>query len=280
MTMGLAILLIVFGCAAVALLGRVSQTTSRSQKFALVALACGAAAFMAGLCGPVFDQPDEKTLLFACGLGELTFAFVAVVLAIRTFSLRRKEQNAGVKLPITAILAGVANLFCGAGIVATGSGMLVPNQQGNEWTWKSGVHGFEVTLPTSEWKEAPNQKAVAFFTCSRPHSMGIVGEVRPAQTDAEHESALAVGRKIGSNTLADRIERTGVNRHGNPYWILMGEERNGKEPYYTGVSVTRVAEKAVVMMYEGQYRLASQAGRSQEAAAFRNQAEMFLSSVK
>src|SRR5262249_31786015 len=122
---------------------------------------------------------------------------------------------------------------------------------------------------------------LAYFTCPRPHLMAVVAEARPAGTDAEYEAALAFGKRIRNDTpTSDSVERSGTNRHHNPYWAYMGQARTERGPYYFGGSVTRVRDKAVVMMFEGQYRLSSEAGRAQEARAFRAQSELFLTSVK
>ena len=71
-----------------------------------------------------------------------------------------------------------------------------------------------------------------------------------------------------------------MNDHGQPYWMSLGETTGPKGPYVLGVSVTRVRDKAVLLMFEGQYRLTSEAGRAQEAEALRASAATFLASVR
>ena len=58
--------------------------------------------------------------------------------------------------------------------------------------------------------------------------------------------------------------------------MYIGDATSERGPYVFGVSITRVRDKAVVLMFEGQYRLNSETGRSQEARVFRSQAEQFL----
>jgi hypothetical protein len=161
-----------------------------------------------------------------------------------------------------------------------GSRLLVPTG-GEPWTWRSEQHGFEVTVPSDRWTLRPNPNVPAYFTCPRPLIMAMVAEVRPAQTDAEFEAALAVGREAKASAPgAGPEERSGPNRHGHHHWIYIADATGEKGPYVFGVSVTRVRGKAVVLAFEGQYRMTSQAGRAQEGSVFREAAREFLASVK
>ena len=111
--------------------------------------------------------------------------------------------------------------------------------------------------------------------------LAMIAEVQPAATDAEFEAALVRGREVRDSEPTTRPEvRSGPNRHGHPHWLFIGEANGENGSHVLGVSVTRVGDKAVLMMFEGQFHLASQAGRAQEAQAFREEARDLLGSVK
>ncbi len=118
-----------------------------------------------------------------------------------------------------------------------------------------------------------------------PPVMAMVDVDASAQPglDDEHKAALAYGRnRVRKDTpTPDTVEREGVNDHGHSFWVYRGEATgpNG-ERYYFGVSITRVNDRAVILMFEGQYKLPPGPGRDQEAQALRSMAEVFLGSVK
>lgn len=268
------------GAGIVWLLVRLRNAESRPERIGIAATACGVGGFIPALWAPVFKDPGDTAFLICLGIMTLLLAVAAVATAIWALRVRRANRQGSALYPVLGIACGVANLLCGSGILAMGSRVLVPTG-GEPWTWRSEQYEFEVTIPSDRWTLRPNPNVQAYFTCPRPLIMAIVAEVRPAGTDTEFEAALAVGREAkGSAPASGPEERSGPNRHGHPHWIYIADKTGEKGPYVFGVSVTRVRGKAVVMMFEGQYRMASEAGRGQEGLAFRQAAREFLGSVK
>lgn len=259
---------------------RSHHAETRSRKLGTLATACGVAGFIPALLGPTFKDPEQSAMLAAWGFLTILFALAAVVLSIWTFRVRRRDAGVEPIYPVAGLLCGVANLFCGSGLLANGSGLLIETDP-TPWTWRSAAYGFEVTIPSERWKKEPNTKALAAFRGSRPTVVAIVAEVRPARAEQEYEEALAYGRKVrkGSSS-AKPDERSGPNSHGREHWLWMGDVRGDSGPYLFGVSITRVGDKAVVLMFEAPYRMISEAGREQESKAIRSQAEIFLGSVR
>jgi len=60
----------------------------------------------------------------------------------------------------------------------------------------------------------------------------------------------------------------------------MGMAKSERGPYFFGVSITRVRDRAVLMMFEGASPAKSEAVQAQVALALRTQADVFLGSVK
>lgn len=253
---------------------------TRPIRLGSAAAACGIGAFVSALIGPGFKDPERASALVACGLATLILAVIAVGFSVWALRARRREPGPGGWPAIAGLLLGAGNLFCGTGEVVVGSGVLVP-ADGTPWTWKPAEHDFEITIPTERWAVKPNPNVVAEFSCSRPQILAIVAPVRDAGTEAEYEAALAEGRRIRDDTpTTNTVERSGSNRHGHPHWVYTGDAVGDGKPYFFGVSVTRVRGRAVMLMFEGPYRLFSAAGRAQEAKVLRAQAELFLGSVK
>lgn len=218
--------------------------------------------------------------MVGCGVLTLLLAAAAGGLAVWCLRARRTDRDAPARLPVGGLVLGAFDLFCGAGLIASGSAAFVP-ADGTPRQWRAEEYRFEVTVPSERWEVAPNPNVLASFRCPRPLVMAIVAEARPAETNDEYEAVLAYGRKVKADTpTTGTDERTGANRHGHDHWLYMGEATSGTTPYFFGVSITRVNGRAVLLMFEGQYRLSSGAGRAQEAQSFRAQADRFLGSVK
>jgi hypothetical protein len=257
-----------------------SNAESRPEKIGYAAAACGIAAFIPALLGPLFKNPDHLPYLVVVGVLTIVLALTAIALSLWTFRARRHVRSGAIFYPVVALICGVLNIFCGGGIVATGSGLLAPTQ-GKPWIWRSVPHGFEVTIPSEHWTTQPNPNVLAYFTCSHPHIMAMVAEVLPAKLDAEFEAAMAKGKTIKGNTSLTNVEeQNGMNQYGHVYWMFVGDAMSGANPYVFGVSVTRVGDNAVLMLFEGQYSLKTEIGKEQEKRALRTAASSFLGSVK
>lgn len=258
---------------------RAVNAETRSKKLGAAATACGVAGFIPALLGPSFRDPGQSQIIATCGVLTLLCALTAIVLSVWAFRARR-DGAAASRYPIVGLLCGVANLLCGSGLLVSGSGVLAPTD-GTPWTWQSADHGFEVTVPSERWVTESNPNVLASFNCSRPPCAALVARVWPAGTDAEYQAALAHGMKIKQDTpTSDTRELTDPNRHGHPHWAYMGDAKADKKPYFFGVSVTRVRDKAVLLMFEGGYRSLSDVNHNQEARVIRTQADLFLGSVK
>jgi len=224
---------------------------------------------------------DDGAILAISGSVSLLLAVVAILLAIRAILARRVDRGVELSYPIAGIACGAANLLCGSGILATGAGWLTPTD-GQPWTWRSEKHNFEVTIPSERWSKQSNPHVIAEFRCSRPTLIAVVAQALPAATDAEYETALAFGRKVRDKSpgAIQMVEKSGRNEYGHPYWTAAGDASAKDGDYFFGVSITRVGDKAILMMFEGPYRMRSQAGHERESYALRTQAELFLGSVK
>jgi len=259
---------------------RVGNAEAWSKKLGTAAVGCGVAGFIPALLGPAFKDPDQAQALAACGLFTLLLATAAIVLAVWALRVRRRDHGVDGRYPVAGMLCGAANLFCGAGAVMMGSGLMIPTG-GTPWTWRAEKDGFEVTVPSERWALKPNPNVLAEFSSGRPPLAALVAEARPAGSDEEYRAVLAYGKRVKADTpTTETDERSGPNRHGHPHWVYMGDAKAGDKPYFFGISITRVRDKAVIMMFEGPYRMTSQAGHEQEARALRTQADLFLGSVK
>jgi hypothetical protein len=272
----LALLLVVF---VVWLMTRANAADQRSRKLGILAIAIGIAAFIPAVFAPAIRDPALIRLLVGFGVLSILFAVGAIVLAMAAFRARRRDSGVGKGIPIIGMVCGVSNFLCGIGIAIVGTGALLPAKV-DPRNFRVEAHGFSVTLPTENWRQIPNENVLAAFTGNRPHFMAIVAEARPARTDAQFEEAIAFARKVQRDTPMSEVEeRSGLNRHGRQHLLFMGWATGPNGPYFFGMSVTRVGEKAVVMMFDGQSRMASEMARTQDNQALRTQAELFLDSV-
>src|SRR5262245_42882907 len=103
------------------LLSRARAAGDRSRKLGALATACGVTAFIPALLGPMFRDPGQMAALAACGVLTLLLAVTAVGLAIWTFCVGRRNGGAPPGYLVVGLLCGAANLFCGAGLLVTGS---------------------------------------------------------------------------------------------------------------------------------------------------------------
>ncbi|HYH65737.1 MAG TPA: hypothetical protein VD866_13655, partial [Urbifossiella sp.] len=275
MLFGQAFLMVALTAASAAVVLRARNHTSRTARLGTLAAACGVAAFVPALLGPAFREPSETASLAACGVVTIVLAVASLGLAAWAVGARRREPDA--RFPVLGFILGPINLFCGAGLLVTGIGVLTP-AAGTPRAWRSEEHGLEVTIPTEGWVQRENVNVLAEFRCPRPVIVAAVAEVRPA-TDAHFDAAVEGGkRKWATERMSNADEQTGPNRHGRPHWRKMGDGRNGEKDYFFGVSLTHANGKVVILMFEGPYRMTSEAGRAQEAHALRTQAELFLGS--
>lgn len=142
------------------------------------------------------------------------------------------------------------------------------------WIWKSEQYGFEVTVPSERWEKRKHDKLIALFGGS--DFMAMVAEVRPAETDAEWQSALQFAQRMRVGKSAANVEeKNGANGNGLPFWLFAADVQDGSRSYFIGMSITRVRGKGIVMMFEGKPQ--TDANR---AAQQRQQAIQFLNSVK
>lgn len=268
------------GVVALILIVRSRAEPTRSGRAGGAAAGVGLAALTAALAGPMFDQAGDTTGLAVCGGAAVGLGLVAAGLAAWALRARRADGGA-LRDPVVGLLAGLVGVLGGVGELATGGGFLVP-EPGAPRAWRSAPHGFELTVPSERWKEVAKPRAVAEFVADRPAVTGLVLEVVSAKTDAEFDAVMAKYQKAPREApLTDVAERTGPNAHGRPHWAQTGDTRVKDGTGHVGVSVTRVGEKAVVLLFEATIppRL-SETARGQVTAAARAQAETFLGSVR
>lgn len=237
---------------------------------------------MPAIVAPLFPEAEFSPGQIAFGAMAVLLAVAAVVLAIYALRARRVDRGGALLGPIAGLVLGGLNLLCGSALVVAGSGVLIPPDR-NPWTWRSERHRFEVTLPSERWVQRENPNVLGYFVCPMPKMMAIVAETKLVETDDEFDALVkSWKRKMAEDgvTKTEVKEVRGVNPHGHAYWLFTADAEGSRGPYVFGASVTRIPDKAVVMMVEGQYRFSSRAGQMQENRAIRSLAERFLSSVK
>lgn len=279
MTPDIFVMPLVLACAACILALKSRTASSRPRRLGMVSLALGLAGFIPAILAPNFQELNQKPILVFCGV--LTFVFAISGMVFGIWSLRVPKTEAGRRyFAILGLVFAGLDLFSGVGAIGLGSGFFAP-MNGKPWTWKSERYGFEVTVPSERWVLEPNPNVQAKFLSTRPNIMALIVPVMPAETDEQYEMAMGRGQEIKSGTpTINTDERTGTNQYGHPYWLYMGEVRNEKSNYFFGFSITRVEDKAVLLILEGPFRMQSGPGKVQEAAALRAQSELFLGSVK
>jgi hypothetical protein len=259
---------------------RARNSTSRVRRVCGFALACGVAGFVPALIGPTFADPKEKNLLAGAGALAILCGVAAIVFTTWAIRVRRYDKNAAWGYLVLAGLIGVADSFFGVSQFVMGLGVLAPTT-GKPWTWHSDEYGFDVTIPSEKWEDKPTSNVLASFICRRPEIRAIIAAADPAETEEQYEAALAYGKTVKQGTPTSRtVERDGTNRHGNPCWMYYGDATSGDQPYAFGISITRVRGRAVLLFFEGHYKMLTEAGHAQESDAFRAQADEFLLSVK
>lgn len=112
--------------------------------------------------------------------------------------------------------------------------------------------------------------------------MAVVKEVRPARTTGDFERAVGdLKGLVSKNPVTVAEERREPNPHGHDHWRFLGEERSPNGRVMVAMSVTWWNKShAVVMIFEGQHRLASEAGQDQELQGYQGAARLILSSVR
>ena len=183
-----------------------TKSEKRSSSFAAAAGACAMCGVMLGFILPAIDSTWKLVLAIVGGSGIL-LGVTAVSLAVRAYISRRHDRGRIALGGVIALLGGIASILVGSNGVRNGLGLLVPVAN-NPWTWKSDVHGFEVTLPSDRWTKEPNPNVPAQFRCKRPSLLAMVAEVRSAATDAEFEAAIAFGKKVRGQSALDQFNRS------------------------------------------------------------------------
>ena len=252
----------------------------RPVVLANAAVGLGVAGFATALIGPMMSDVGQRPVQVLFGVVTALLGVSAVGVAVWALRARRGAGGGRVIAPVAGLVCGLTNLAFGAAAAVMGSGVVLP-ADGTPWVWNAADLGFEVTVPTEQWAVKPNPNVIAQFACGRPPLAALVATTKPAGTDAEYAAVLAYGQKIKDDSaLTNATESTGPNPAGLPHWVCTGDGTRCNGRYFFGVSITRVWGVAVVMFFEGPYRMASEAARNQEAHALRTQAGLFLSSVR
>jgi hypothetical protein len=265
---------VVFLCA------RAINAELRSTRLGFAAIACGLAGAVPALFGQGVKESGNMQHLVACGVLSILFAVLAVLLAIWSFIARMNDHGAPKSYPVAALICAAANLFCGTGLFLFGVRQEGTPPDGNtQRVWRSEKHGFEVTVPSEGWVVKPNPNVEVEFRYPRYRVTALVGVGLVGRPQATFDEAVAYGKAVQNHTATTNTEeRDGPNRNNHPHWLFMGEVNS--EKYFFGMSVTRVREVSVVLMFEGQYQTQLGDSRTEEIRVIRSQAELFLSSVK
>ena len=255
----------------------------RSRRLAGLALTCGLA-FLPALSVLIFARgPGSKVVFFAVGAGVVAAGVVAVVLSVWSMTARKADGGTATTKPLVAIALGGLSVLLGIGaammpiVTAVGG----PGD-GTPWAHRVDPPGFEITLPSSAWRNANDPREIVRLGCPHPAMVVGVKEVRPTATAAEFERVVNELKRFRANSAVAPIEeKRERNPQGHDHWVFLGEENGASGRILVAISVTWWNKThAVIMFFEGQHRMKSQAGQGQESETFRAAARSVLSSVK
>src|SRR5262249_10295626 len=152
--------------------------------------------------------------------------------------------------------------FFGAGMIAM---PFVTNPAGGEsgasaWSHRVDPPGVELTLPSHRWRKSDKPGEVAFFASRNPQMVAGIKDVPPATSAAQFEAMINSMKQLAARSVVTTIEeRREPNASGHEHWRFVGEENTPNGRIAVGMSATWWNKThVVVMVFEGQYRMASQ----------------------
>lgn len=267
-------------------LRRALRADVRSHRLAGAALALALAALPALAVVSLARGADLAWVFVAVGAAVIAAEIAAVALAVSSMSARKVDGGDATARPVVALVLGPLGAVMGFGMAVMPFLMRAggPDAATPPWSHRIDPPGFEITLPSRAWREAPADRRNEFarFGCPNPAMVAGVKRVAPAASPAAYEDVLGdAKRRIAAAPMVVIDEVRQPNAHGHECWLFMGEEKEGNQRILVAMSVTWWNKShAVVMIFEGQHRMASRAGQDQEAEAFRAAARSVLTSVK
>jgi hypothetical protein len=261
------------------------KAAPRSRRLAGLALACGLF-ILPALCSLTLARgPNAKATFTAIGAVLVVAGIAAAVLAICSLVARKRDGGTATVAPRAAILLSVMSGMMGIGI------MLLPFVTAGgfdagtpPWTHRVDPPGVELTLPSRAWRigNASGNREVVRFGCPNPAMVASIMEIRPAATAREFEAAVNDIKRLRARNPGKLLEeKREPNSNGYDHWWFFSEESDSKERIFVAMSVTWWNKThAVIVIFEGQHVMTSQAAQSQETDTFRSAARTILSSVK
>jgi hypothetical protein len=256
----------------------------RSRRLARTGLACAVsvlplagAAFLAG-------SAERQFVFVGAGLLAVVGGVAAMVLAVRARIAKTKDGGTGNLTPAVALVLGVLGTVLGCSLAAIP--FAVHGMGGGvAWTYKHPSPGFEVTLPSERWRKADKPSVpgeYAIFFCPSPEMRAQVPEIRPAGSLEQFEQAVNELKVLFTRHQYKIIEeKQEPNANGHTHWRFIVDDNTPDRRVMVGMSVTWWNKShAVVLIFEGHYKMKSQLWQSQETDAFRAAATSILSSVK
>lgn len=263
---------------------RAGKLKPQSRRLGRYGVACGLL-FLPLICVLTFARgPEGRFIMMVVGAVIVAAGVVAMVLAAKARTAGKADGGAGGSIP-GAVALGLVSIFFGGGAIAMP--FLVNPRPGDSsdgvaWTSRVDPTGFEVTLPSSGWRRMEPTKEIAFFSSRSPQMVMVVKEVRTATAPAEFERAVSdLKRIVGKNNVKIIEEKRELNANGHEHYRFLGEESSPKGPVFVAMSATWWNKtNAVMMIFEGQHKLLSQAGKDQESQTYQTDARSILSSIK
>jgi hypothetical protein len=190
---------------------RASRATTLSLQLANLALSCGLAGLLLSGLG--------ASLGILGGLGGLA----GVILAIVALSARRRDEGTGVVRPILGlVLSALATASSAATFLLPifmdyQRGAALEEPGASAWTYRSRVHDFQLSLPSSRWREEPSEDGQIHFR--HPARAQLLLEAVAAKDEAAFEAGARehTAYMDGAAQGAKVEHRRGVNPKGCRY---------------------------------------------------------------
>jgi hypothetical protein len=268
---------------------RAGKHEERSRRLAGYGVACGL--LVLPLLGVLTFAHGSggRAVFIAAGVGGIIAGVMAVTLAIRARAARKAANATGGAMGPAAGVLGVICVLFGATAIAfpfivnpdEGGPPSSPNSR-TMWVHRIDPPGLEITLPSDRWKKYDRAGEAAMFASRVPQMMTSVRDVKPAPDLTAFERVVTdVKRLFADNGTSIIEEKREPNAHGYDHLRILGEEKTPSGRVVVGMSVTWWNKShAVIMIFEGQYQMKSDAAQDQESQAFRAAAATILNSVK
>src|SRR5262245_8659011 len=260
---------VVFGFLVIRFFRTGFQLESRSRRFANFGLAFGLAAFVSPELAPIFE-PLGPTFNFIDGSLRMVLGFAGVLFAVRALIARRAEPtNARAGGPLVALVLSILHLLMGGAFILFGVlQWRIEPDPATAWTYRSPQHGFGIRLPSSNWKFTNREKGSMDFGHAGLPRMGVgIAEAVPAATPDEFDRVVQelIGKLRRFGGIATDFTDA-PNSAGNPCLFTSRDETTPGGQVHVAISITwsRANRVVVMLMFEGQYRIRSDAGRASE----------------